>query len=322
MLSCSRLLKSIARSPEQGKLVLGRLNSISRLTALNLKKDSNGTVKSFSPNLVAFYSTRPRREQQNDSDLTNDTIFVTGYRAGFDYDHLRELFSQFGDVRQIDMPSASKSKDKTYQHAFIKFYDQESCTKAVRAKKLLSKSGHQLLIKGRSIPVTNRTYMVSNLPSDITVTRLFDHFSNHCEVEKIDLSLKTGSSQSGFVVFRKEHDDIINIKHEIGGKILTLVKDDREMARKSLCQTVFLEGNLDGISKKDLLAYFSEFGKIEDVYIVPEKDPQKAKSMARVRFTNQKSAASVDVKETHQVCGTRLNSRLLGYFYSDDIKKK
>lgn len=307
---------------EKQKCFFRGLASMSQ-TILSGDKAQKTSLKVIIP--VACYSayhkpTSKFIEKESKRGNARTDIFVNGHNFKQDHDYLREVFSQFGDVMFVDLPKANDSH-RSYKHAFIKFYSEESCAKALKARKVKIGPDNYLYIKSRGVPVRERTYEIANLSQNISVQQLHKHFSNYSEVEIINLNfddsyLKT-SLHSAIIVLREKMDDILKFRHQIDGLPLFLSKCAvPEERRKNKGKSILIEGPLKDVTRSKVISHFKSFGRIDGFNHFPGK---LFESMAEIQFPSQKIAHNVAKDTNHQIDDSLFKVRALGYFYRDNL---
>lgn len=322
MNSSQKFLRTFFRENHHQKCFLRGLLSISQVSLSN-QTTQNTCLKKFIPasSYSSFhkpYSKIVEREEKRGNVKTD--IFINGRDFKCDHDYLRDIFAQFGDVMVVDIPKSTVANNK-YKHAFIKFYSEESCAKALKAKKIKIGPNNYLYIKGRSVPIKERSYMISNLTQNINVQQLHEYFRKHGEVEIINLcfteSYLSTSSHGAVMVLREKLDDILTLRHQIDGLPLLITKClSTEHTRKNKGRSIIIEGPLKDVTRSQIISHYKKFGRIDGLDYLPGR---LAGSLAEIKFQTQQIAYAVAKDATHQIENSLFKARALGYHYRDDL---
>jgi len=250
--------------------------------------------------------------------------------------YLGDAMSKFGDVARVFISKKSRKVElNRFKFAIVSFSNKSSAEMAVKEKSVTTSDGMVFPIRRRTVasqakkPVTTneslRTYVVRGLPENVDAFHLYDYFSSMGEVAMtyIYFSYSKGYMNSNAVILlKKERDSITFRDHKVRGNRLFVEKAFTDYIitpkSKSKCYTVLLEGLPDGITEHQIRYYFGDFGEIFKVNLIYDKGTGEREDRAFISYVNSESAQDVALAGSHEVHGSSVTARLLGYLKDGD----
>ena len=263
-------------------------------------------------------------------------VFFGGVDIDLSEDVLTSTFSKFGTVKAVNIPLKEKYKNSTnsyYRYGFIIFNDESSVRKAVEEGKIVTNDGLTIDIKSKTPQSATameleRTVVIENLPTDITVDGIYDKVKAYGEVELINVvfneSLQANWMKTkrkgnyAYVVFCSvnelkkiiEDPPIFTEDAVIVAKTNTWRRQRRDRSKKVMIEQVPKDVNIDQIK-----GYLDSVGPVKSVTILTNGESGESRGMAIAEFLTEDDVQRlIDIKN-HNIGDVSVSVRALGAIY-------
>ena len=263
-------------------------------------------------------------------------VFFGGVDIDLSEDVLTSTFSKFGTVKAVNIPLKEKYKNSTnsyYRYGFIIFNDESSVRKAVEEGKIVTNDGLTIDIKSKTPQSATameleRTVVIENLPTDITVDGIYDKVKAYGEVELINVvfneSLQANWMKTkrkgnyAYVVFCSvnelkkiiEDPPIFTEDAVIVAKTNTWRRQRRDRSKKVMIEQVPKDVNIDQIK-----GYLDSVGPVKGVTILTNGESGESRGMAIAEFLTEDDVQRlIDIKN-HNIGDVSVSVRALGAIY-------
>lgn len=259
--------------------------------------------------------------------LQKNFIFVGGYNFDHTKSVLEGIFSQFGEVVEVLVPKQNyydehPSRPESYRFAFINFKNNESVSKALEAKSLMTPQGNEIEIKQRSElskgeTEKKRTIVLKNLPSDFTVQKCVESFGSNLDLVNVvfDSMVTEHEKSFAFLVFKDVPDlsDVESTAKALADDIFTepfRVSGKPQPRRRN--RKVYVENIPLDLSMKKLDDYFTNFGEVTYSKLFDLKEGALERT-AIFEFASVDNAIETANQMIHVLNGSNLIVRSLGW---------
>lgn len=270
-----------------------------------------------------FLDSRRLEVARHDRDLTHERkIYLKGIPLDLEINDIREYFSQYGEIKSVDIPMTGK---KRRDYGFIEFSSENSAIKALQQQNHEVK-GHALQIstciakRRKSVP---GKVVVDLLPEDITLEAVRKYFEQFGQLNSIDMVFKRDSTSSknfAFLCFQNQEiaDEVSSSKrsHFIDGQQL-IVKPMHSTTKSrpasSREKKIFVEGIPLGKTEDEILSYFNQFGEAIHLHLIHSWEERQLDQCGILRFKRKKDVDNLLAQQELKMDDSLLKVRRLGF---------
>lgn len=203
-------------------------------------------------------------------------VKVEGLPHNYSENEVRELFSQFGEVGEVEIRK-SLDKKETNDYCLVSFSKQTEALEAVRNADNLGGEAFSakltLLSSMRDFTkLPSKRLVVHNLPYTTTVDEIYQHFQYPCpSIREIHLRLDFEKQTCLALLQFDDAEDTEKIVKagtvQFGGREISFKKVNDSQPLNSTESAVFVENIPHGMSRDQVYHHFKEFGRTERVNV-------------------------------------------------------
>ncbi|RWS31378.1 RNA-binding protein squid-like protein [Leptotrombidium deliense] len=253
-----------------------------------------GVLSSF-PHSI---NNRPIAPKRANSRSMHKKIFVGGVDASTPESELKQHFSRFGRVKDIEFPF-DHQRCRRRQFCFVVFHNEASANAACREPKQR--------VCGRSCDIQKAMKLfLGGLSWDTTEDDIRSYFNTYGTV--LDVSIKydavTGNPRGfGFITFGEDDaiDKVLTAgQHTLKNKVI----DPKRAKSRPICKKIFVGGVDANVSEDEIKKYFSKYGKVEGIELPFDRQRGRRREFCFIIFDTEESADAA-CKEPKQTIGGR-----------------
>lgn len=280
-------------------------------------EDASSLEKVFSTNLEHVIDNRGVNVQKYAaSNLTR--IHVSDVPLELDESHLKEHFSQFGTINEVEFVANSSLVDRE-SYCFVEFTTPSAALKAlaspwqqighhlVEVKKFTAKK--QNYVKGKAV--------IHEVPDNITVEILRDYFNKFGDLVSIDMVFyekKGRRKEMAFLVFSddKSVERIAekNGKHIIDNEEIIVERASSNLKSQDRDLKIFVDKIPGTVSELKVRKHFSNFGL---AYLVKKWRSEENILSCIVKFNTRAEVDRVIAQTSHGLGGEKLIVKRIGW---------
>ncbi|CAL4125421.1 unnamed protein product [Meganyctiphanes norvegica] len=291
--------------------------------------ESVDSVMRARPHILEYRTLEIKRAARKDQagsskgDVQTKSLYVSGIELDMSILVLRELFSQFGKVININILMDQEA-------ALVEFDDWDAVDKAclqenifvndieVKVKKHVAQSS----VGGRNRDgdeesnnpetVHERKLCVFNVSFTTSEQQLKQYFGKYGEIESLALMYDNNTRRSkgwGFITFRESAtiDAILADRpHRIDDRVLETKRALRKDNPEPKTNRLQASGVPEDMSEDDICEEFSQFGTVVNVNLLIDRQGRSSNSFAYIEFVDTSSVDEAVLKREIFVNGTRL----------------
>lgn len=205
---------------------------------------------------------------------------VEGLPDNYSEDEIRELFSQFGEVAEVEIHKEHDTVGKN-GYCLVSYSKQTEAIEVMRNADNLGCKVFNVSITLLSSmkdfnKLPSKRVVVYNLPYTTTVDELYQHFKYPCPTLR-EIHLRLDSEKKVCLAFLqfddpKETDKIIRAgTMQFGGKEISFKKIDDSQPFNSTDCALFVENIPNELSRDRIYHHFKEFGRMSKVTVKENK---------------------------------------------------
>jgi len=258
---------------------------------------------------------------QQKEKLPTKKLYVQGFSNVTSEQEIRQYFSQFGNVVNVDM---IRLRNRNSRYAFVEFESVEEASAALKTE--FHRIADSVLNVAESYsqrsPVGVSFLMVENLPSDITIPQMREYFDEFGTIKHINLIIRNNGSEGSqpnyaFIGFSTSSSMESLLRedgiHRIGDMDVHLKRASQKKMNVLRPLKVFVEGLTDSVSEEDLTSHFADIAPVNKVSLLKTRDTGELTGCALVEFASPEGAAEASAKLMQQVKDCEVRVRQLGF---------